>query len=76
MGDSETDNMSVTSDIDEAAKIAAAAAEMREESIDPDEVMVIEPIPTQFNAGRLPKTVESSIFKAVCLQAHDLESSS
>ena len=73
VGDSEierSDMSNVTSDQDETAKIAAAAAEMGEGSIDPDEVMVIEPSPTQFNAARLPKTMESSIFKAVCLQAH------
>ena len=73
VGDSETERLdmsSVTSDQDEAAKIAAAAAEMGEESIDPDEVMVIEPSPTQFNTARLPKTMESSVFKAVSIQAH------
>ena len=61
---------SVTSDQDGAAKIAAAAAEMKEEIIDPDEVIVIEPSPTQFNPAMLPKTMESSIFKAVSIQAH------
>ena len=58
------------SDQDEAAKIAVAADEMGEEIIDPDEVIVIEPSPTQFNAAMLPKTMESSIFKAVNIQAH------
>merc|ERR1712208_271666 len=43
---------------------------MGEESVDPDEVMVIEASPTQFNPEKLPKTMESSIFKAVCLKAH------
>ena len=73
VSDSETERSemsSVTSDQDEAAKIAAAAAEMGEEIIDPDEVIVIEPSPTQFNTARLPKTMESSVFKAVSIQAH------
>ena len=56
---------SVTSDQDDEAKIAADAAEMGEEIIDPDE-----PSPTQFNPAMLPKTMESSIFKAVSIQAH------
>ena len=51
-------------------KLQLAAAEMGEEIIDPDEVMVIEPSPTQFNTARLPKTMESSVFKAVSIQAH------
>ena len=62
--------MSETSDISEAAKLAAAASDIREESVDQDEVMVIEASPTQFNPDKLPKTMESSIFKAVCLKAH------
>ena len=37
---------------------------------DTDEVVVIEPSPTQFNPSMLPKTTQSSIFKAVNTQAH------
>ena len=73
LSDSETEQSemsSVTSDQDDAAKKAAAPAEMGEEIIDTDEVIVIEPSPTQFNAAMLPKTMESSIFKAVSIQAH------
>ena len=63
---------SVTSEQDDAAKIVAAALEGGEETNDTDEVIVIEPSPTQFNAAMLPKTMESSIFKAVNIQAHSI----
>ena len=64
---------SVTSEQDDAAKLAAAqlaALETGEGTNDTDEVVVIGPSPTQFNPALLPKTTQSSIFKAENSKAH------
>ena len=55
----------------DAAKIAAAelAASETVEG-DNDEVVIIDPSPTNFNPSMMPKTTESSVFRAVTTQAH------
>merc|ERR1712208_194919 len=51
---------SVTNEQDDAAKIAAAASETGEGINDTEEVIVIEPSPTQVNPSMLPKTMETA----------------